>query len=170
MQKWNTKSVSEIKIITTQHLMDSKCLNVFEHYINSCAFSTISLRVPKWLSVICVLRRYVFFLFFDLNSSMNQPKIHLVPKGRLWMARVSWNRLARVELWVEFFGSFVLYYKLAMISRRARRTYVLSANWASEGLLLWPKKETWNNLLVNPVGNKKRDINAFTRKERVKTS
>lgn len=27
------------------------------HYINSCAFSTISLRVPKWLSVICVLRR-----------------------------------------------------------------------------------------------------------------
>lgn len=28
-----------------------------EHYINSCAFSTISLRTPKWLSVICVLRR-----------------------------------------------------------------------------------------------------------------
>lgn len=37
------------------------------------------------------------------------------------------DRLARVELRVEFFGSFVLY-KLAMISRRARRTYVLSAN------------------------------------------
>lgn len=54
-----------------------------EHYINSCAFSTISLRIPKWLSVICVLRRYVFLLFSYSNSSMNQPKIHLVPKGRL---------------------------------------------------------------------------------------